>query len=170
MTLIAQGNLIRITKPNGTDMFNSNDKLVHKKFTATGSASVGEGYGHQYGISLTNVTFNPDKDVALIFVTFTGGNGSVTSQVIGSTVQLNFAMLMHFTHATTEALVTNYDMLASGVGLTNNNNPVLGFSATGWKAVSAGAGCHPDVRYVHSFRQAATYASFNWKFVLLTYQ
>jgi hypothetical protein len=169
MTLIAQGNLIRITKPNGTEIFNSNNKLVHKKFTATGSASVGEGYGHQYGVTL-NTTFNTDKDVALIFVTFTAGNGSVTSQVIGSTVQLNFGMLMHFTHATTEALITNYDLLSSGVGLTNNNNPVLGFSATGWKAVSAGGNCHPNIKYLHSYRQAATYASFNWRFVLLTYQ
>jgi hypothetical protein len=55
-----------------TEIFNSNNKLVHKKFTATGSASVGEGYGHQYGVTL-NTTFNTDKDVALIFVTFTAG-------------------------------------------------------------------------------------------------
>ena len=74
MTLIAQGNLIQITKPDNTEIFNSNNKLVHKKFTATGSASVGEGYGHQYGVTL-NTTFNTDKDVALIFVTFTAGNG-----------------------------------------------------------------------------------------------
>lgn len=169
MTLIAQGSLIRITKPNGTEMFNSNDKLVHKKYIATGSASVGEGYGHQYGVTL-NTTFNTDKDVALVFVTFTGGNGSVTSQVIGSTVQLNFGMLMHFSHATTEALITNYDLLSSGVALTSNNRPVLGFSATGWKPVSAGGSCHPNIKYLHSYRQAATYASFNWRFVLLTYQ
>ena len=167
MTLIAQGNLIQITKPDNTEIFNSNNKLVHKKFTATGSASVGEGYGHQYGVTL-NTTFNTDKDVALIFVTFTAGNGSVTSQVIGSTVQLNFGMLMHFTHATTEALVTDYDLLTSGVGLTSNNIPVLGFSATGWKPVSGAA--HPSIKYLHSYRQAATYASFNWRFVLLTYQ
>jgi hypothetical protein len=167
MTLIAQGNLIQITKPDNTEIFNSNNKLVHKKFTATGSASVGEGYGHQYGVTL-NTTFNTDKDVALIFVTFTAGNGSVTSQVIGSTVQLNFGMLMHFTHATTEALVTDYDLLTSGVGLTSNNIPVLGFSATGWKPVSGAT--NPSIKYLHSYRQAATYASFNWRFVLLTYQ
>jgi hypothetical protein len=164
MSIIVNGNLIKITKPNGSEMFNSNNKLVHRKFSATGSATLG-GANSQTSAILLNVQFNRNKDVPLVYVTPTASGGNVAAQYLNATIQLNFAMLTHFTHSTTQALITAYDQLASGVTISAQGKPVLNFTTIGY-----GAGSGGDVQTKPFHKNSSVSISFDWKFVLLTYQ
>lgn len=166
MSIIVDGNLIKITKPDGTEMFNSNNKLVHRKFSATGSLTLG-GANSQTSATTLNVQFNKDKDVPLVYITPTASGGNVAAQYLNATIQLNFAMLMHFTHSTTEALITAYDQIASGVTISSQSKPVLRFTTIGYGGPQD-RGSGPASQPFH--KNSSVSISFDWKFVLLTYQ
>jgi hypothetical protein len=160
LSIIVDGNLIKITKPDGAEMFNSNNKLVHRKFSATGSATIGGSSGQSYATTL-NVNFNKDKDVPLVYITPTASGGNVVAQYLNATIQLNFAMLMHFTHSTTQPLITAYDQIASGVTITADSKPLLRFTCLGYKSEAVNQTAHVN---------SSVAISFDWKFFLLTYQ
>jgi len=160
MSIIVAGNLIKITKSDGSEMFNSNNKLVHRKFLATGSATLGGGHA-RINETTFNVTFNKDKDVALVYIRPTSSGGNVAAQYLNASIQLNFAMLMHFTHSTTAPAITAYDQIASGVIIGAQSKPILRFTTLG---------CQLFPGNIMRQKTSSVSISFNWKFVLLTYQ
>lgn len=156
MSLLVSGNKIYIQNPDGTEKFNSDNKLLYKKYVATGSISMPSRYGAQVrGISL-DTQFNGARDLPLIYITPTSSSGNVASQVIGSTIQLNFAMLLNFEHSNTEARVVRYDVLTAMY-----NNFQLEFALTPYQVWQWN---NPD------YNVSSCSISFDWKLVLLSYR
>ena len=154
MSIKVDASKIIINNANGTEKFNSDNKLVYRKFTQTGSLSFGSGTIAQTDVALSG-SFNPAKDVALVYTTVTAANGNVSSQVVGSTIQLSFSLLTHFEHATTYVGVTAWDMLTAAV-IGDLSGALLRFDHVGY----AGGAIGPPVRSI----------SLNWKLVVLSYR
>jgi hypothetical protein len=154
MSLKASGTQIVITNADGSEKFNSDNKLVYRKFTQTGSLYCAAGYIMQTSYGLVG-SFNPDKDIPLVFVTINAGDGNVSSQIVGSTIQLNFSMLTNFKNSTTSAAVLGWDMLTAGV-LGDSNNAALRIDYFGY----------PQGR----ISSPSSYVSLSWTLVVLSYR
>lgn len=156
MSLKISGNQIIVQNADGSTKFTSDNKLVYKKYITSGSLTLGSTSGPKAVIPI-GTTFDSSKDMALLYVTLTGGSGNVVSQMIGSTLQLNFPLLMHFDHSTSSVQITAWDVLT---GL------VLG-SQLEFAAVSAIAG---KMQVAELYSASSTPVSFDWKLVILSYR
>ena len=154
MSLKASGTQIVITNADGSEKFNSDNKLLYKKFTQTGYWIAYGGYYAQTDYTLSG-SFNPDKDIPLIFVKPTFAEGNISSQVVGSEIQLNFSMLTNFENATTYVGVDSWDMLSAAV-LGNSTNAALRLEHLGY----ARGDNFPPVRTI----------ALDWKLIVLSYR
>jgi hypothetical protein len=154
MSLKASGTQIVITNADGSEKFNSENKLVYRKFTQTGSWTAYGGYHSQTDYTLSG-SFNPDKDIPLIFVKPTYAQGNIASQVVGSEIQLNFSMLTNFENATLYYGIDSWDMLTAAV-LGNSTNAALRIEHLGY----ARGENYPPVRTL----------TLDWKLIVLSYR
>lgn len=175
MTIEVTSSQINITKPDGTELFNSNNKLVHRKFAATGSLSLKNSYdpywgGASNGVEFTSVVFDKDKDFPVVYINVTDGTCNVADLYLNSDIQLNFPLLVHFTHSTTEARFTRYVQLIYNVEEFTYNSairPKLNF-----RLLTAFSRSNNKVSYHSSLdsTNGTERISFNYKFYLLSYQ
>lgn len=168
MSLKINGTNIIVNNASGVEQFNSNDKLVYRKATVTGSATLGGSNSAQVLQALPNVLLNPQKDFSLMYIKVTAGTGNITNTFLNSTIQLNFPLLMHVSYSTTSPAITDYDVISGMI------NPGEGYSATGFVpyvefitvsyAKSGGPG------YFEENPATTTTISFDWKAVILSYR
>lgn len=159
MSLSADATSIKIQNPQGVTMFDSTQKLVHRKSSITGTRSLGAGYTISTDISLP-AALTPGKDFVLVYITPTAANGNVITQSINSTIQLNFTMLCHFTHFTTTDSFQNYDVMGSTVlGIAS---PFVRISMWGTEPLTGFNSSRP--------RSAVTFVTFDYRIVVFTYQ
>lgn len=113
MTLQVTDTHVQIKNSSGTVKFDSDDKLIHKKYTQTGS-SVTMGSGtHADNLEFTLNTDLNAKDFATVVISVSAANGNVSTDVIGSKVQLNFPFMTNFRHSTTTTAITHYEILTA---------------------------------------------------------
>ena len=96
MTLQVTNTHIQVKNSSGVVKFDSDDKLIHKKFTQTGSSiSMGSGTNPDSYEFTLNTTLNP-KDFGTVSITVSAADGNVLDDVVGSKVQLNFPLMANF--------------------------------------------------------------------------
>jgi hypothetical protein len=156
MSLKITASQILVQNANGTEKFNSGNKLVYKKSTQTGSATIGGSSGQKTSIPLS-VAFDRSRDVPIIYVTITAGAGNVASQLLNSTLLLNFPALMDFKHSTTSVQITAWDVLTGFVSGTT-----IEFACASLIDGLA------DSYEVNATAKSAV--SFDWKLVILSYR
>lgn len=159
MSLSADTTSIKIRNPQGLIMFDSTQKLVHRKAVLTGSRSLGAGYAMHTDISLPSALI-PGKDFVLVYITPTAANGNVINQSINSTIQLNFSMLCHFTHFTTTDSFEHYDVMGSTV--LGISSPYVRISMWGTEPLTGINIARP--------KGAVTYVTFDYRIAIFTYQ
>ena len=115
MSLKVTNTRIVIENSSGQEMFDSDQKLIHRKFTQTSSSAVSLGNGYNSTVTYSLNTTLGEKDFALVFVTPTNGDGNVLDDVLNSTVQLNFPMMANFRHSTTDTRITHYEVWSSAI-------------------------------------------------------
>lgn len=158
MTLLATGSQISIRNAAGGVKFTSDDKLVYKRATFTGSGGLGSGVGattltaYLPGLTMTTNDF----PIIQVFPTSTTGN-MVPAQVLNSWVTLNFALPVHFTHSTTEIRIGNYETMTAAVG-TDMTYWYVGF--TMWD----------HARRMWWGRLPTSTIMFDWRVVILSYR
>jgi hypothetical protein len=123
MSLRVNNTRIIIENSDGTEKFDSSHKLVHKRFSYEWTTTSGIRFGNIGGFLFDtqeiglNYEMEP-KDFAIVYVTpisDTYTNGTVSSTLTGSEIQLNFPLLTNFQHSTTSAVITAYDVLSAVV-------------------------------------------------------
>lgn len=168
MSLIINGTNIVVNNASGAEQFNSNDKLVYRKATVTGSVTLGATNATDLTQALPNVLLNPQKDFSLMYIKITGGTGNLANTFLNSTIQLNFPLLLNVAYSTTSAAVTEYDVLSGMI------NPGEGYNATGYvpyvqfTAVSYVKSSGPG--YFEELPVSTATVSFDWKAVILSYR
>ena len=187
MTLQVTNTQIQIKNSSGTVKFDSDDKLIHKKYTQTGS-SVTMGSG-SYADNV-EYTINTDlnaKDFATVVISVSAANGNVSSDVVGSKVQLNFPFMTNFRHSTTTTAITHYEILTAIItGNEALNMPTkVKFSYFGHQTTSYGgtspfssvsptpsSSTYPIMPRGHTKVQPATnsYITFTWEVTVYSYQ
>jgi hypothetical protein len=169
MSLRVTNSRIIIENSSGQEMFDSSDKIIHQRFSqsSTSAQTIGAGYNTTQE-HVFNYQMRP-KDVAVVYVTLTSASGNVASDVVGSTIQLNFPMLADFKHSTTSAVITRYDMFTASVFGNEfwNQNTRVKFAYFGHYLGPQGS--HPYHGRVHR-KPAATAISFTWRVAIYTYQ
>jgi len=168
MSLKISGTNIVVNNASGVEQFNSNDKLVYRKATVTGSTTLGGSNSAQVLQAIPNVLLNPQKDFSLMYIKVTGGTGNLMNTFLNSTIQLNFPLLLNVAYSTTSAAVTEYDVLSGMI------NPGEGWNSTGFVpyvefvtvsyAKSGGPG------YFEENPLTTATISFDWKAVILSYR
>ena len=168
MSLVVDATKIKITNASGGVMFDSTQKLVHKKYSKTGSVTIGGSYSRYTDIYI-NTTLGAN-DFVLTYVTPTATNGNVLDDSLNSEIQLNFAMLCHFTHSTTSAVVTAYDMMSAL--LFRGSSPFVRLSMLSTTAIAGGPNHvgYGSNEHMGTYRASQTYASLNYRIIVLTYQ
>lgn len=154
MSIKVDANGIIINNADGSEKFRSDNKLLYRKFSQSGSMSFASGVMAQTDVGLVGA-FNPSNDIALVFVKITAASGNVSNQVIGSTIQLSFSMLTHFTHSTTSVAVTAWDMLTAAV-IGDSSSSVLRFEHLGYPYGDIGV--------------TSSSVSFDWTLIVLSYR
>jgi hypothetical protein len=91
----------------------------------------------------------------MVSVNISSAGGNIASQISGSWVQLNFPLLTHFAHSTTDVSVTAWDMLSIGV-LGDSSSAALKIDYVGF---TGGILSNP-----------VTAVSLDWKLVVLSYR
>ena len=169
MSLKVTNTRIVIENSSGQEMFDSDQKLIHRKFTQTSSSAVSLGNGYNSTVTYSLNTTLGEKDFALVFVTPTNGDGNVLDDVLNSTVQLNFPMMANFRHSTTDTRITHYEVWSSAISgsALYSLTPKLTFSYFGHYMGANSTGPRGRV-----FPKPATnsYVTFTWKVVILSYQ
>ena len=168
MSLVVDATKIKITNASGGVMFDSTQKLVHKKYSKTGSVTIGSSYGRYTDIAL-NTTLGTN-DFVLTYVTPTATNGNVLDDSLNSEIQLNFSMLCDFTHSTTTQAILTYDMMAAT--LFPSASPFVRLSMfsvlPGYGSPNnAGFGSN---EHNNTYAASSKYASVNYRIIVLTYQ
>lgn len=128
MSLQVTNTRIIIENADGTEKFDSSHKLVHKRFSYEWTTTSGIRFGNVGGYTFDTQEISlgyrmKPKDFAIVYVTpvaDTYTNGTVSSTLIGSEIQLNFPLLTNFQHSTTSAAITAYDVLSAVVVGGNN--------------------------------------------------
>lgn len=168
MSLVVDATKIKITNASGGVMFDSTHKLVHKKYSKTGSLTIGSSYGLYTDIPLATTIGN--NDFVLTYVTPTATNGNVLDDSLNSEIQLNFAMLCHFTHSTTSAVITAYDMMSALLLRGSNPSVRLGMLSTTALAGAPNSAGWGSNEHMNTYRASVSYASVNYRIIVLTYQ
>lgn len=154
MSIKVDSSGVIINNANGTEKFNSSSKLLYRKFSQSGSLSIPASTRYVTDIALDG-TFNPDNNVALVFINPTAASGNVANQVIGSNIQLSFSMLTNFKHSTTSVYITEWDMLTAAV-IGDLSSATLRIQHIGFTAGRDGP--------------AVSSISFDWNLVVLSYR
>lgn len=174
MTIEVTSSQIKITKPNGTELFNSSNKLVHRKFYATGSVTLRNVYDPYQGPSkvllFNTQSFNKDKDFPVVYINVSSGTCNVADLYLNADIQLNFPLLVHFTHSTTEAKFIRYVQLMYNLRehiYFGNPTPLLEFQLlTTHSRANNGVSFHSAL----STSEGLENITFSYKFYLLSYQ
>jgi hypothetical protein len=118
MTLKASASNISIQNSSGTDMFNSNDKLLYRKNYYSGSVSLGP--------SVTTVLVplsGAVSDANTLFVVqskITFCNGNFGAGFVNSIIDLSSSVLTNFAYSTTSVDITENDYLSVAIQRTTS--------------------------------------------------
>lgn len=162
MTLKVSGNRIYIQNPNGTTKFDSDAKLLYRKYTGSGTGYIpddpwGTTWKQSYPLG---VNFNDATDFPLVTITPTSADGTVMTYLIGHAIPLNFTLLSNFHFLLNAAAINEYDVLTALVTAPGPNQQAH-------LEVS-------NISYIYSPQAVwygpTSYISFNWKVDILSYR
>jgi len=144
MSLQTTPSLIKINKPDGTEMFNSESKFIYYKRSASGSLTINNGATHT-----VNYAAPDTHEFTLKFVTITSSNGAATAGLLGLKLPMDSGLLLHVHGWNKDNAVAAYSIaLVSG----ESGNTVNFKQESSWPA---------ETSYVN--------LSFNYHFITYAY-
>jgi len=90
MSLITTSSLIKVNKPNGQEMFNSESKFIYYKRSASGSLVINDGATHTVSYDAPGT-----HEFTLKFVTITSSTGEGTVGLTNIKLPIDSGLLLH---------------------------------------------------------------------------
>jgi hypothetical protein len=142
MSIITTASLIKINRPNGQELFNSNSKFIYYKRSASGTLTINNS-------STTYVAYNSPgtHEFTLKFATVTSCDGNAVAPLLNLKLPLDSGMLLH-------------------IEAWNKDNKIQAYSIA---LVTGEAGNYVQLQQKSTLPDETTYKSLTFNYHFITY-